>query len=335
MKALFAGLLFLALAGDVAAQAGHGARRMTGTVVDENGAPVAAAKIVITLLEAETIQSRIPLVPKVRKRESAVRETAADKKGRWVFNGIASAKWEIRASRPGYVASVLECDLGRLSRDPRIEIRLASLKEGSFNADPGLLEEANDLFSKGEYDRARALYGSYLTEDPGAVRVMLIIGDCWRKSGERGRAVEAFQRVLERTSGDPARREIQAEALAKIGECRLENGDQDAALDSFRRSVAIWPDQATVQAELGELLFTMGRSDEAIGRFRSAIELAPRDALLRFRLGLVYLNVADHGRARTCFAAVIDLDPDSDLARKARVFLAEIKDKVVPQPGPL
>lgn len=330
MKIFATAGLILALVAGAAGQAGLGTRRVTGTVVYEDGTPVAGAQVSVTLIESESIQSRMPLVPKAKTHETSFFETTADRKGRWVLAGLASAKWEIRAASPGCVDTIVECDLSRISRNPRVKIRLEKIKEGSYAADPAALGRANELFQRGEYDRARTLYESYLVKDPGAIAVMTIIGDCWRNAGDRLRAMEAYQLAVRKASTDPGQRVEMGTALGKIGECSLEDGRRELALDFLGRAAAILPGNIAIRAELGDLLCAMDRPGEAVRHFLAAIEIEPGNALLRFRLGLVHLSLADTAAARDSFSKVIELDAGSDLARQARDFLAAIKDKKTP-----
>jgi Tfp pilus assembly protein PilF len=318
--------LVLALAAAAAGQAGRGSKRAAGTVVDENGAPVAGANLVMTLIESKSVHSRVPLVPKAKDREAAVFETKTDRKGRWAFNGMASAKWEIRVSAPGCVDTVIPCDLIRFSRF-QVEVRLEKIKEGSYAAAPALLEQANDLFQRGEYGGARVLYELYLTRDPGATAVRLIIGDCWRNIGDLARAIEAYQQAASWIAAGQGRPEDLGTALGKAGECYREEGSLELAVDFLRRAAVAQPGNMTIHAELGDLLFSMARPAEAVTHFLAAVEIEPGDALLRFKLGLAYLNLEDWTRARDCLTRVTEIDPGSDLAGRARDLLAAIKDK--------
>jgi tetratricopeptide (TPR) repeat protein len=318
--------LVLTLAAAAAGQAGRGSKRAAGTVIDENGAPVAGAKLVMTLVESESVQSRVPLVPKAKDLETAVFETRTDKKGRWAFNGLASAMWEVRVSAPGCVDTVMSCDLIRFSRF-QVEIRLEKIKEGSYAADPALLEQANDLFRRKEYGDARVLYELYLAKDPGATAVRLIIGDCWRKGGDLARAGEAYRRAVSWIEAGHGRAEDLGTALGKAGECYREEGRLELAVDFLRRAAVAIPGNMTIHAELGELLFSMSRAAEAVPHFLAAIEIEPGNALLQFKLGLAYLNLDDWARARACLSRVIEIEPGSDLAGRARDLLAAIKDK--------
>lgn len=330
MKGFLAAGLTLAIVSGALGQAGHGRGRLAGSVTDNDGNPVADAKVVITLLEHDVMKGPPSITPKINMRDSAIFETTTDKKGRWYFSGLAGGRWEIRASRAGYVATISVCEIVQISKNPMVKLRLEKAKEGFYSTDPAALERANEFFRQGEFDKARGLYMAYLAKEPGAVVVMTIIGDCWRQTGDYSSAVEAYQAVVELTSADPVRKDVLGVALAKIGECYLDKGDRERALTFLRRSVQASPGNDAVQAELGDLLFSMGGADEAVGHFLAALEIAPKRALLHYRLGLVYLKTADYDQARSCFLKVIDLEPTSDIARQSSGFLADLKDKKIP-----
>jgi tetratricopeptide (TPR) repeat protein len=334
MKAFLAAGLLLVVISGAFGQAGHGTGRLVGIVVDENEDPIPMAKVVITLLEHEVLNGRLFFTPKIKRRDPAVFETMTDKKGRWYVNGLSSGKWEIRASRAGYVAMNSVRDVLQSPNNREVKLWLESVKEGFYSQDPAALEQANESFRQGDFEKARAEYTAYLAKEPEAVWVMMIIGDCWKKTGDSSKAMETYQEVAALTSADPARKDALSTALAKIGECYLDKGERERALDFLRRSAQASPGNGTVQAWLGELLFSMGNVVEAVCHLSLAVEIAPEKAFPQFRLGLGYLNIGDHEHARVCFLKVIDLDPASDLARQSREFLDDLKGKKTLSPRP-
>jgi len=332
MRVFLTAGLVLALVSGAFGQAGHGTGRLVGVVVDENEDPIPMARVVITLLEYEAMRGRLPLMPKVKISDSAVFATTTDARGRWYFNGLSGGKWEIRAWRAGYVATNSMRDILQSSNNREVKLWLERVKEGFYSQDPAALEQANESFRQGDFERARAEYTAYLAKEPGAVWVMMIIGDCWKQTGDSLKALEAYQEVVALTSADPDRKDALSAALAKIGECYLDKGDRERALGFLSRSVEVSPDNGTVQAWLGDLLFSLGSVDEAIRHYSIAVVLAPKRDYFHFKLGLGYVNIADYEKARACFLKVIDLDPASDLARQSREFLEDLKGKKTQSP---
>jgi hypothetical protein len=148
-------------------QAGHGKGRLSGIVVDENGKPVASARIVLRL--GELGAKAASGWHASRFRESAVFETVTDKKGVWAYNGLTNGIWEVRASTEGYDWASRQVQVSQLSSNPVVELRLDKLKieTGSFSIAPDLLEQAYALYCQNKFAEALVFYRQYLEKDPG------------------------------------------------------------------------------------------------------------------------------------------------------------------------
>jgi tetratricopeptide (TPR) repeat protein len=327
MKPLFSACIAAVIVSFAFGQAGHGRGRLTGFVIDEEGVPIALARVILRFLEFEETRGREFTAPKFTIREPAVIKTVTDKKGRWYFNGLAGGTWEVNASGKGYVSAIHTCRVRELSENPVIRLRLEKMKEGYYILAPEILEKANEFFWLGEFEKALALYLNYLEKDPGAVMVVLVVGDCWRHVGDTMKAIEAYQTVVEKISGDPIHKDILARAFAGIAECYYDDGDKENALKYLQLSVQTSQSSDLVAATLGDLLFMMGRTEEAIKSYLIAIQIAPNRGLLQYRLGLVYLNKGDYEHAKACFIKVLDLEPGSELATQAQIILNDLSKR--------
>jgi tetratricopeptide (TPR) repeat protein len=141
------------------------------------------------------------------------------------------------------------------------------------------------------------------------------------------KAIEAYQTVVEKISGDPIHKDILARAFAGIAECYYDDGDKENALKYLQLSVQTSQSSDLVAATLGDLLFMMGRTEEAIKSYLIAIQIAPNRGLLQYRLGLVYLNKGDYEHAKACFIKVLDLEPGSELATQAQIILNDLSKR--------
>ena len=65
--------------------------------------------------------------------------------------------------------------------------------------------------------------------------------------------------------------------------------------------------------------------EQAAEAFKKTIEYAPRFAPGHFELGEVLVRLNERSLARLAFQEVIQLVPDSELARKAKEKLKELK----------
>jgi hypothetical protein len=88
------------------AQTGLGKGRLAGTIMDEDGRPVAGARILLAHvygLKAETL---------------------SDAKGRWAIAGLGTGRVVLRILAEGYQSATVHVSVSQLSRNPRLPIML-------------------------------------------------------------------------------------------------------------------------------------------------------------------------------------------------------------------
>jgi TolA-binding protein len=321
-QALPAVLIGALVAASSLGQTGRG--RLSGTVIDDDGKPIASARIILHLVKVQvgSFGGTLESMP-----GSAVFETATNKKGYWALDGLAAGSWEVRASKDGYASASREVRVSQLSSNPSVRLHLETIKGGSYSIAEDILDHANALFSQNKFGEAVAFYKQYLEKDPEAVMVMLAVGDCLRELGNFEGAVLQFQALVDKTSADPLSKEITARALTGIGESYFKMGDRQAAVKYWKMAIETSPSSEVVAANLGEVLFSEGKPDEAIRYYEIAVKIAPKRADFRYKLGLIYLNNGDYEKARACFSRVIEIQPGSELAREARKILRELGQK--------
>jgi hypothetical protein len=87
-----------------------GKGRISGTVADENGAPVEGALIV-----AQSVRSETKL------------EGRSDAKGKFAIVGLGTGGWRITATKDGYGSSSLEMNVRQLGSNPPISFTLKKI----------------------------------------------------------------------------------------------------------------------------------------------------------------------------------------------------------------
>jgi tetratricopeptide (TPR) repeat protein len=319
-------LLLLAVAFSavaVSGQAGLGKGRLSGIVKTVEGQPIAGATVVFRFLESERLMGR-GAAAKAKGQESVTRGTTTNQKGIWSYAGLATGTWEIMASARGYHSASRLCDVRQLERNPKVELRLERIEGGTDRIAPGLLEQADELAYRKRYGEAIALYSQYLEKDPEAVMVMLALADCVMEGGDIEEAIKDFQSVVDKTSTNPADKQINAQAVARIGECYFKRGDHQNAIKHWQRSVEVSPTDEQVAYNLAEVLFAEREADEAARYYGLAAKISPRWGDPHYKLGLIYLNKQDYQKARECFKKLIEIEPSSPLAKKAKEILKDL-----------
>ena len=96
---------------------------------------------------------------------------------------------------------------------------------------------------------------------------------------------------------------------------------------SYRKSIALNPNDFLAYLELGQLLLDLQASTEGIQLMEKAIRLNPNDSESHYRLGKVYSKLGNVSPAVTELERAIELNPDQDGAYQelARLYLKEGK----------
>jgi tetratricopeptide (TPR) repeat protein len=87
-------------------------------------------------------------------------------------------------------------------------------------------------------------------------------------------------------------------------------GDNQAAIDQFKRVLEVWPQQASGYNNIGLLLQKMGRGDEAEPYFQQALRLRPTLAEAHNGLGLLQLSHGNLDGAIARYREALQCNPD-------------------------
>jgi serine/threonine-protein kinase len=94
-------------------------------------------------------------------------------------------------------------------------------------------------------------------------------------------------------------------------------GDYNASVEQFKKSLAVAPDQNEAQNGLGWSLYTLNRYTEAETHFRRAIELDPVYANAFYGLGRSLEQLGRPDEARTAYEQALEIDPAFEDALRA------------------
>lgn len=304
-------LFFLISSPAILGQAGRGKARVQGQVLDEEGKPVASAKVVLELLTSE----------------HAVRETTTGKNGQWALIGLGSGNWRVTASAEGFIPTTTTIFVSQIENNPKVILTLKRPEVRrdaviSDEASLAYLEEATKLYNEKQFDEALALLEKFLEQNPKAYQVQVLIGDCYREKGDLDRAIEFYSRAIEAAKTDEKiGKEIIAKSLAAIGDIYLRKGDIDKAQAFFKQSLDANPENEILAYNVGEIYFSNQKLEEAIQYFTLATRINPSWASPYYKLGLVYLNKAEYDKAREAFKKFIELEPEGEQAAQAKNIL--------------
>jgi tetratricopeptide (TPR) repeat protein len=152
------------------------------------------------------------------------------------------------------------------------------------------------------YARAAMHLERALALEPQATAIHYQLGMAYRGQGELSRADAQLAQKgdIEPRPIDPLMRQLDellesAEAYNVRGGRELEAGNWRAAVDDFRKGLALRPSDSSLRHRLGTALYQMGDAAGAEEQFREVVRTSPEFAKAHFSLGLV---LAAAGRQR-------------------------------------
>ncbi len=117
----------------------------------------------------------------------------------------------------------------------------------------------------------------------------------------------------------------ESQAYYLLGLIRLQSGNQDNAIQQFRKTVELSPEATPAHYNLGVLLYDRGLFAESHHHYNLAIHLAPDDPDIRFNLALACKQIGNLSHAKEHFEFYLQANPmDTD----AQYNLAKIEQQL-------
>ena len=181
--------------------------------------------------------------------------------------------------------------------------RIAALQ--TVNGETGVVAAANVYHRLQRYEDAIALLEPMAGPDSSSMEALYWLGAAYERSGQHGKAAEAFSWLLEQ---DPDF----APALNYLGYMWAENGENlERALALVTRAVALDPENGAYIDSLGWAHFQLGQFHEAKGYLERASRLIPADAVILEHLGDLYRRLGDPEGAAEVYRRALALDGEN------------------------
>ena len=158
--------------------------------------------------------------------------------------------------------------------------------EGNAQASPAALADAYGglglvLQAAGFYEAAEHAFLNAQAGAPDAVRWPYYLAHLYQLTGQRGRALERFRRVVEL---DPSN----LPALVWLGEMYLDQGQPAAAERVYDQALALQPASPAVLAGIGRAALARGEAALAVTWLERALAVDPAATSLHYSLGMAY-----------------------------------------------
>jgi tetratricopeptide (TPR) repeat protein len=320
MTVIFVFLLSLPLS--LLAQEGRGKGRVRGEVYDEAGNPIAGAKIVATHLQSGTTFSG-----------------TSDKKGNWAVAGLGTGYFRFTVSAEGYGTTYHETRVSQFAQNnPPIKFTLKKVQVSAMDMpaiqDEGtlaLFEEGNQLYEQQNYAEAVVKFEEFLSANPTIFQINLNIGNCYRELGEYDKAIETYNRILDKVKEDKGSYEgdeSAARALASIGETHIKQGDLEKAGEFLMQAIEIFPQDEALAFNVGEIYFNQREIDKAIEYYQLATKINEKWGPPYRQMGYAYLNKGDYQAAIDSFKKFVQVAPDDPKAPEIEALIPKLEELI-------
>lgn len=308
---LFAGLLMVGLAGEVAAQDWSGSGRVRGKVTGPDGKPITGAKVYYRMLE---------------NPEAGPPPFITNKSGAFSFLGLKGGDWMVRVEAEGFqpwsspvpveVYSSGVSDPVDVSLEPLPDEVVAAIKRDEAS---GILKAGDALSAKGDHAGARAEYERALAKVTDADKPIIYaaIGGTYVNEGKVDDARRAYEQAL-------AINPDHVESLKGMCNIVAYQGDMALADELFARIPAAETVHPNILITMAMGHFNQGDTETAKALLDRAVRDAPQDALAHYYRGLTELSLGDNDAARADLARSLELDPNHREAANAREFVGQL-----------
>ncbi len=169
-----------------------------------------------------------------------------------------------------------------------------------------------------DFDRAQGVERPSAVSEPAplrppgqAIHERFLVAVQAEESGEKQRAVELYEQILEIDPGNAA-------ACINLGTLYFHQRQYGRAEELYRRATIVDPSYVLAYFDLGNVLDELDRLDESIAAYRKAIAFSPRYADAHYNLALAYERKGLHRPALRHWQAYIKIDNRGPWADHAR-----------------
>jgi Tfp pilus assembly protein PilF len=289
-----------------------------GSVVDEQGQPVAGAQVEMEYL-GET-------------RTKIVKKTTTDKKGGFIRMGMQSGRWKIVVLKEGFRPHGLETSIsaGEMSEIPPIQLQAAAgaaaaglpvTPAAASPAGPDLnatYAKALEALKAGRDTEAETLFKQVLEHAPDAAPVHFNLGLLYLKRKDRPAAEAAFRKAIEL-------RPQEANAYLALATLLADGGGIEGAFSLLQGAAGSFGDNAIYQFALGVAAINAGHESEAQPALARAAELDPQSPEPFYYLGTLAMGRNEIPTAVAHLEKYLALAPQGPNAEVSRKLLAALK----------
>ncbi|MHC4205132.1 MAG: tetratricopeptide repeat protein [Planctomycetota bacterium] len=138
---------------------------------------------------------------------------------------------------------------------------------------------------------------------PDSINPIMLMGNLWERHGDATRALEYFNKVLEK---DPKRPDV----YKSIGWFYMNKEQYQQAIEYWQKALQIDPNIPGVHHDIALALMGQNKQNQAIGELEKDIQISPRSSSSYFLLGQLYLRQNEYKKAGKNYEKAIEIKPN-------------------------
>lgn len=138
---------------------------------------------------------------------------------------------------------------------------------------------------------------------PNSINPIMLMGNLWERHGEATRALEYFDKVLEK---DPERPDV----YKSIGWFYMNKEQYVQAIGYWQKALEIDPNTPGMHYNIALALMGQNKQMEAIEELEKDIQISPGSSSSYFLLGQLYLRQKEYEKAGNNYEKAIEIEPN-------------------------
>jgi tetratricopeptide (TPR) repeat protein len=281
----------------------------------------------------------------------------SDKKGHWLYTGLPFGKYDISCTVNGQVmdkvsgvsskygeSTVVNFDLQKTAAAHQQQAAAANAGQVTEEATHGMTKEQKEAYEAQIKQRAEAMKKNKALNDAynagqDSMKQADAETDKTKKAADYQAAIDKFNAASQMDATQVAIWDSLGEAYSGLG--KTQTGDDqtksyDAAIEAYKKGLAIKPDDAGVYNQMGNIYGAEKKMPEATEALNKAAELNPTPqgkAKAFFNMGANMVNAGKPEQAADFFKKATDADPTYSEAWYQYGSLLMMQGKVDPKSG--
>ena len=153
-----------------------------------------------------------------------------------------------------------------------------------------------------QFNEAVAKMNELLALKPGFIGAKFILGNLQGKQGKLDKEIKIYQDIITENERFP-------QIFQYLGVTYYRKGDFGQAVETFKKALAMEPDNTNVRFNLALSYEDQEKYEEAIAEYSQVIEKDPDNLAAHLNLGVLYGNIGDTEKEMEEYKAINKIDP--------------------------